>query len=483
MSNWMQSRQVREGSYSGAYIVVVLAILVAVNWLANQYNKTYDATEAKLYSLSDQTLKILNDLPSDATIYYFNRRMDFERPDMNGVSPKASLTRYDNASSKVEVDYVDPDANPERAELMNVRTYGTVLVEVAGRREEAKSPNEEDVTNALIKLLKGEEKTACILNGHGEAAPSDTEALGFSVAREAIQEANYKVQDVSLLENPQIPPACSLVIIAGPSTPLLEPEIGIVRDYVNGGGRLLLMIDHAKSPELATLAAEWGAQVNDDLVLDTTGIGRLFGGGPVVPLAMDYESHPITQPFISGGRPTPTLFPLTRSVNAAEPAPAGWDVQELLKTSPNSLATKDYDREEIVPDPAKDTEGPINLAVAAVHEVAAPAPAEPPAEGDDAKPADSEQKAKDLEARVVVTGTSRFARNSAIGSVGNRDLFMNMVNWLASDEDLISIRPKDPASTPMEMTESQMRWMFLGLVLGLPLVIVIAGVRTWWLRR
>jgi ABC-type uncharacterized transport system involved in gliding motility auxiliary subunit len=482
MSNWMQSRQVREGSYSGAYILVVLAILVAANWLANQYNKTYDATEAKLYSLSDQTLKILKDLPGDAKIYYFNRRMDFERPDMNGVSPRASLTRYDNASSKVSVEYVDPDANPERAELMNIRTYGTVLVEIAGRREEAKSTGEEDLTNAFIKLLKGEQKTACLLGGHGEAAPSDTESLGFSAARSAIQEANYTLQELSLLESPEVPASCSLLIVAGPSTPLLEPEINIVRSYVNDGGRLLLLIDHAKSPELAALAAEWGVQVNDDLVIDTTGIGRLFGGGPVVPLALQYEPHPITEPFTGGGRPTPTLFPLTRSVNAADPPPPGWNVEELLKTSPNSLATKDYDREEIEPNPATDREGPINLAVAAVQEIAPSAPT-PPAESEGEAAAPEAASAEAKEARVVVAGTSRFARNSAIGSVGNRDLFMNMVNWLGSDEDLISIRPKDPASTPMDMTQSQMSWMFFGLVLGLPLVIVIAGVRTWWLRR
>lgn len=477
MSNWMQSRQVREGGYSGAYILVVVAILVAANWLASQYNKTFDATDAKLYSLSDQTMKVLGDLPDDATIYYFDRPLDYERPDMNGVTPRDSLTRYDNASSKVSVEYIDPEKEPGKAELMNVRSFGTLLVEVAGRREEASSTSEQDITNAFIKVLKTDIKTACALSGHGEAIGEDNEALGFAVARQAIQDANYQFQQISLLENPEVPPACSLVIVAGPEQDLLEPEVEILRNYVNNGGRLLLMINHAKSPELVALAAEWGVEVRDDLVIDASGIGRLFGGGPVIPLVVDYEPHPITEPF-SGGS-SPTLFPLTRSVAKADSVPAGWNVEELLKTGSASLATTDYEKEQIAPNPETDREGPLNLAVAAVHEVAPSSP-EPEAEGEEsAIPAEVE----DQEARVIVVGTSRFARNSYLGRVNNRDLFMNMVNWLASDEDLISIRPKDPASTPMEMTQSQMNWMFFGLMVGLPLVIVVAGVRTWWLRR
>lgn len=477
MSNWMQSRQVREGGYSGAYVLVVVAILVAVNWLASQYNQTFDATDAKLYSLSDQTLKILNDLPDDATLYYFDKPLDYERPDMNGVTPRASLTRYDNASSKVSVEYIDPEQEPTKAELMNVRSFGTLLVEVAGRREEASSTSEQDITNAFIKLLKNEVKTACALSGHGEAAGGDNEALGFSVARQAVQDANYAFQEISLLENPEVPPACSLLVIAGPEQALLEPEIEIVRNYVNSGGRLLLLINHASSPELVELAAGWGVEVRDDLVIDPSGIGRLFGGGPVIPLVVSYEPHPITEPFAGGS--SPTLFPLTRSVAAAADAPEGWDVQELLKTGASSFATSEYDQDEIVANPDSDRQGPLSLAVAAVRDVPASSP-EPPAEGEEAAAAGEPE---DKEARVVVVGTSRFVRNSYLGRVGNRDLFMNMVNWLASDEDLISIRPKDPASTPMELTQSQMNWMFFGLMIGLPLVIVVAGVRTWWLRR
>lgn len=479
MANWFQSRQVREGSYSGAYILVFIAILVAAYYLADQYNKTFDATSEKLYSLSDQTTQILSDLEEDVTIYYFDQKLNFERPDMNGMSPRASLTRYENASSRVTVEYVDPDADPATAQRMNVRSYGTTFVSIGGQREEASSASEEDVTNTLIKLLKGEAKTACILGGHGEASTSDFEATGFSVAQGAIEGANYGLEQVSLVQNPEIPPACSVLIVPGGENDLFPPEVEILKSYVEGGGRLFLMIDHAKSPALAELAAQWGIQVNDDLVLDTSSIGRLLGTQPVVPLALNYDPHPITDPLSAGGSALPTLFPLTRSVEAADQIPDGWTIDELLSTSAGSFATTAYDTDEIAFDSSRDREGPINLAVAASYDVpdseAAPAPE---TEGEDG----TVEEPEELEGRVVVVGTSRFARNASLGR-GNMDLFLNMLNWLTSDEDLISIRPRDPASTPMELTQSEMTRLFFAFVLGIPLLIVVAGVRTWWVRR
>ena len=474
MANWFQSRQARQGGYSGAYVLVFIAILVAANYLADQYNKTFDATSDQLYSLSDQTQQILGDLEEDVTIYYFDQKLNFERPNAQGVSPRASLTRYENASGRVNVEYVDPDADPATAERMKIRSYGTVMVDLGGQREEASSASEEDITNTLIKLLKGEAKTACVLTGHGEASTSDFEATGFSVAQKSVEDANYGVDEVSLVENPEIPSSCSVLIVPGPDDELFPQEVEILKSYVESGGRLLLLIDHNRSPELVALAAEWGIEVRDDLVLDTSGIGRLFGAQPVVPIAMDYQPHAITDPMTGAGT-MPTLYPLTRSVSAGT-APSGWTVDELVETSAGSFATTAYDADEIAFDSDRDREGPINLVVAASYAVPSGG-SEPAGEGEE-----EAAEPEDLEGRVVVVGTSRFARNASLGR-GNLDLFLNMVNWLTSDEDLISIRPKDPANTPMELTQSEMMRLFFGLVLGLPLIIVVAGIRTWWVRR
>jgi ABC-type uncharacterized transport system involved in gliding motility auxiliary subunit len=207
--DWVKTRQTKYGAYSSVYILVFLAILVAANYLANTYNKSYDATKNKIYSLSDQTLKILDNLEQDVKIYYFDQRPRF-------TAARSKLVQYENASSRVSVDYVDPDSKPDMAQAMNVRTYGTVLVEMGGRREEASSTEEEQVTNAIIKLTKGEDKTACVVTGHGEGDIDDTERDGLSQAKTEIEGANYKIQKISLLEKPEVPSDCTLLIIAGP---------------------------------------------------------------------------------------------------------------------------------------------------------------------------------------------------------------------------------------------------------------------------
>lgn len=475
--DWIKTRQTKYGAYSAVYILVALAIIVAGNFLANRYNKTFDATKNKLYSLSDQTEKILDNLESDLTIYYFDRNSEFG-------AARNSLARYSNASSRVKIEYIDPDSKPEIAKAMNIRTYGTVLVEVGANREEASSADEEQITNTIIKVLKGEERTACILSGHGEADVSDSERDGFSGARQAIEDANYKTKSVSLLESPEVPSDCTLLILPGPETGYLPPEIDTFKRYVDGGGRALLLLDPDASPELGEMLAGWGVRVHNETIIDFSPVGQFFGMGPLSPLVTGYETHSITEVMGS----TATFFPMARGVDAGD-AVADWDVQELFKTTESSFGTKEVKIEEgeLVRDPSGEREGPITLAVAATHKVATPAgdaagndpSAEAGSDSKDDEAKDSEAK----EARVVVVGSSRFARNYALGRGGNVDLMLNMLSWLSSDEDLISIRPKDPENTPLNISQAQMMQLFWLNVIGLPFVIVLFGVRVWWKRR
>ena len=175
------------------------------------------------------------------------------------------------------------------------------------------------------------------------------------------------------------------------------------------------------------------------------------------------------------------FFPMGRTVSEADSEPAGWTVTELLQTTEASFSTSNLDivDGELRRDEANETEGPINIAVAAEFDV----PHAPPAQDEESEDIIGAEDEEAPQGRVVVIGTARFARNYFIGRGGNLDVFLNMLNWLSSDEDLISIRPKDPETTPMDITESQMRNIFLTLLVGLPLAIVFAGVRMWWLRR
>lgn len=479
--NALRSRQMKSGSYAVAYVLVFAAILGALNWLSSQYNQTYDSTERKLYSLSDQTHKILGDLDRDVNMFYFDRKTNF-------LAAKDMLVRYENASSRVKVEYVDPDEDPLKTEAMNVRSYGALVLDIGGNRKEVSAATEEEITNAIITALKGQDKTACVVTGHGEAASGDTERDGFSNARTAVEDANYGYEDISLASG-SVPGNCTLLIVAGPATGYFEPEIDVLGNYVAGGGRLLLMLNPAlpdangrrrpSSPELVALAARWGVAVNDDIVIDQSPIGQLFGGGPLTPMVAEYESHPIVEVMSN----VATLFPASRSVWKADEVPDGWNVEDLLKTSDSSFATSSFETDSegvLVRNDAAETPGPINLAVAATFDVPEPAAEAQDGEGEPETIAAADEE---IEGRVVVIGSSRFAGNYGLGRGGNHDLFLNMLNWLSSDEDLISIRPKDPENTPLDLSEGQMRSIFLFSLLLLPMVVIVSGVWNWWGRR
>lgn len=482
MMNFLQSKALRAGGYSGLYILVFVAILVALNWLGVQYNETFDATSRKLYSLSDQTHKILDGLDRDVTMSYFDRTSQFEvAEDM--------LRRYENASSRVSVEYIDPDEDPVKTEAMNVRTYGTLILHIGDSRQEANSTSEQDITNAIITAVKGQEKTACVATGHGESASGDMERDGFSNAKSLIEDANYGYEDVNLGVD-GVPSNCTLLLVPGPSAAYFEPEIEAVRSYVESGGRALFMLrpsfpdargrrDEA-NPKLVELLARWGVKSANDIVIDESPIGQLFGGGPFTPLVSSYKFHPIVEPMENMG----TLFPRARTVGAADETPDGWTIDELFESSESSLATETLTIEDnaVTLGPASDqTDGPISLAVAGTYDVPAPeGDGEAEAEPDEIAATEDEEEP---EGRIVAVGSFGFATNYGLSLGGNQDLLLNMMNWLSSDEDLISIRPKDPDSTPIEMTSGEMRRIFLSSLLLLPLIIVITGVWTWWGRR
>ena len=218
------------------------------------------------------------------------------------------------------------------------------------------------------------------------------------------------------------------------------------------------------------------------MVIDQSAIGQLFGGGPFTPLVSEYRFHPIVEPLEN----VATLFPRARSVGRASEVPAGWSVDVLFESSETSFATATLKAEAagftLGPESSQ-TDGPVSLAVAAVYDVPQADEQDPePAEtgSNEIEPAEDEAEP---EGRVVVVGSAGFASNYGLALGGNDDLLLNMLNWLSSDEDLISVRPKDPESTVIEMTAAEMSRIFYASLLLLPLIIIVTGVWTWWGRR
>src|SRR5262252_3803394 len=189
---FIKARQTKYGAYAAMYVLVVLAILAIANVLANRYNKTVDVTSNKRYSLSEQTAKIVKGLQQPATITVYDQSGKFDRA-------KDQLEQYSNLSRMVRVRYVDPDKNPELAADVRGKAYGTTIVQIGDRKEEAKTLTEEGITGAFIRDLKTSVRTVCFVEGSGEHQIEDTDKSGFSRFKELLGRDGYQAKSVNLV--------------------------------------------------------------------------------------------------------------------------------------------------------------------------------------------------------------------------------------------------------------------------------------------
>ena len=435
------------------YTAVAVAIVVLANWFVDRHNRRWDLTPNQSYSLSPQTTKVLKELKNDLTIYVFDRESGFRgRRDL--------LDNYSALTPRVTVRYVDPDRQPSLAGQFGIRNYGTVVVAGGDRHFEAQSSTEEGLTNAIVRLLKGQ-KTVYFIQGHGERDVDSSDRAGYGRVKKQLENENRQVKTLVLLQKMEVPADCSLLVIAGPRNDFLAQEVETIKKYLTGGGRALFLLDPGMElTNLAKLLADWNVTLRNDLAIDENPVAQLVGASPSMPLILKYGSSPIVQPLAR----TATLFPLTRSFEVGKEYKAGVSAESLCETSPDSFGVADFDPKvrEVRYRAGKDTKGPLSVAVAGTIA----------GEGE-----------KKTEGRFVAVGTSMLAVNNYLPFEGNRDLFMNMVNWLSAEEDLISIRPKPPESQRLNMTAQQMRRVLYLGVFGLPILIIALGTSVWWRRR
>ena len=265
-----------------------------------------------------------------------------------------------------------------------------------------------------------------------------------------------------MLEKPEVPKDCTVLVVGGPKFDYVPPVVEAIKKYVEGGGRALIMLDPplkfrgdetAENAELTKVLATWGITLNKDLVLDLSPIGQIFGLGPEVPLVSTYESHAIVREM----KEVATAFPIVRSLEAKSADKV--TAEKLFSSSANSYATSNLAQSPIRIDEKKDKKGPVALAAAATY-----------GQG-------SQQ------GRVVSVGSSNWISNGFLRFNGNRDMYLNMLNWLSSDEDLISIRPKEPEDRRLSLNRQQMSTVFYSSVVFLPLAVIAAGIGVWWRRR
>jgi ABC-type uncharacterized transport system involved in gliding motility auxiliary subunit len=433
--------------------------LVMAQVLLARHNWRLDLTPEQRYTLSPHAQKVLAGLDRDVQVTAFLRSDDERNPAIVDL-----LARVHNAARRVRYSVVDVNRNPAVARQYGIENYASLVVESDGRRRGLVNPREDLLMAAILQVTRPTAKVVYFLTGHGEHTPTDSDREhGYSGAANALRREFYDVRTLSLLNEGSVPPDASVVIIAGPRKDLLPAELTTLAAYVERGGNWLIMLDPQTAPSLDAWLLRYGVQAAGGVVVDPE--NRLFAGDSLtmtVPGLSD--QHPVSAELTS-----PPLFSQARAVAFAGPPRRGIRGIEFLHTAPTSWRTRDLDvlrtgTATFVS--GRDERGAIPVGVSVLLE--SDRAVAPPRVG-----------------RGIVLGDSDFANNFFLDYLGNKDLLVNAVDWLASEEGLLAERPQQqtPGVNQFFVSARQGRTAFLLGTIVEPALFLAVGVAIFLRRR
>lgn len=451
----MKRRRLIYGTNALVSILSVCGILIVVNYIFFKTDFRIDLTEGQLYTVSENTIGVIENISGDVEILAFFKDIGMDKSEFRDL-----IKEYTRRSDNIEVTFVNPDKEPGIAKKYDIKEYGTIVLVDGEQTIKVRlsdlisggilKNSEEEITNALFKLNRQINKTVYFLTGHGERdIKDDIEPEGLGVLKGALRDEGYDVKEFLLLRGGGIPKANTVLIVAAPKKAFSLKEINEIKQYLGQGGKAIFMIEPRSGAELVSILKGYGFEIGDDIIVDPS--SKLEGGGDIAPIVAEYAHHDITEGFRFA-----TIFPYSRSIDIIDAS--GVEATVLAHTGDYSWSETDFELFDEGVAQQEDTERAGPLGVAAVGE-------------------------DERSSRIAVFGSVDFVSNIFIDFSGNRDLFLNTVNWVAGDENLISIRPRSAAQGKLTITKKQTNIIFFFTVVLMPAVIFISGIAIWWKRK
>ena len=363
------------------------------------------------------------------------------------------LTTYAKETSKLTVEFIDPERQPDLAKKYAITQIDTAVVESESQQLHLNEASENDVTNALLRVTQTTKKRLLFLTGHGEKGLQDQQSTGLSRARDALSKQGYHIEAVPEIEEV---PDVAVIVLASPQESLSENERTSIQHFLQSGGHLLLLVDPQNKHSVDALTEPWGVTLGEGIVVDEE--HRLGRGSPTALQIRTFTGHDITDEFT-----VPILLPVSRHIDFDKAQGADWEFVSLAQTSDNSWAEMNLTNTTPELNPEEDLKGPLTIAAALTSKTANQNPNSP--------------------AKIVIVGNSAFATNGYLTYPGNTDFFLKTVAWLANEGHLVSITPKEPAFRPFVPNPSQEQALLFFQVLFLPLFTLFLGFSVWKKRR
>ena len=456
LGEFFMMKTTKHGMNMGVLILLVLAFLVIVNFLAVRNYKTFDFSMAKSNTLSEQSVKLLKSLDAPLTISFFYKK-GVEGNEESRKQFRDLVKKYQDQSDKVQLNFVEVNERPDLAQDFGVdKGSGIVFLEYKGHRNRIDKIEEQDMSSALVKVTRDKKKTLYFVSGHGEKNLDEAkDAEGLNALKLLLENNSYDVKTWPIAQSPKAPVDADMLLIVGPTQEFLPFEMVALENYLKDGGSVFLALKSQQSKGFDKFLAKLGLKLQNNFVLSVESVmGKQVAQG----LTLGTNFSQISDITHSFGQDQVTLFLYPSALLRLDTPPQTVTLDDLVRTNANAVAFKTLDfKGETIP-------GPFTL----VTSVKGKFPG-------------ADSKAKDFS--MVIAGDPEFVNNQLLFKNLNRDLALNSVAYLVKEENLISISPKEAQRTDMILTQTNFTVFLFAFIIPLPILLLAASTGLWLRRR
>lgn len=457
--DFLGTRSSKNGLSMGVLFLAVIIVLITINFMGARYKKVFDLSLTKQFTLSEQSKKIIDGLSEKLQlIYFYQEGLENTERDKKAF---ARLTQvFENYSSKIKLEFIEMNSRPALVkEFGATRPSGEAFISYKDKKTRIEGPTEQDFVNAMIKSTRQTFKTIYFTTGHGERAlDQDKNPLAVSAFANLLSKNSYKVEPLNLFQTGKIPEDASVVIIAGPTEMFQRNEIELLHSYMASGGQLLIFLENKLSAGLEPVLNPLGIELQPYYVGNVfTRDGQPYVDIRVPTVAVQFEAtHQITK-----------MFTQNSGVNFLQPS--AFEIKDPQNEFKTNILVKTPDAAVALPELSSDNYVGKPRAFTLVVE------------------SSGNWNKSQKKFRLIALSDVDLISNSLLFQRSNKDLALNTVSYLAGEDDLVSIAPKNPQVSTLLMKDPEYSQFFklilVGVFIPIPFVFMVISGLLWFRRK
>ena len=469
----ISKKHIKNGSYTMVMSVIFIAVVIVINMIVSTIPSKYseiDISSQKLYSIGDETKKMLKDLEKDVTIYQI-AQSGSEDENISNL-----LKKYEDESKHIKVEQKDPVVNPKFVSQYTSDDLSTnSLIVVCGDRNKVIDYNnmyetsidyqtyssqttgfdgEGQITSAIGYVTSENLPVLYTVEGHGE---KDMD----SSVKEDIEKANMDIKSLNLLTEGSVPDDADCLFIDSPSTDFSSDEKDAIIEYLENGGKAMIFSDYTTEdmPNFDAILENYGVQRVDGVVFE--GDNQHYAMQMPYYLVPTINSTDASSETASAG--CYVLVPYAQGIKQLEDVRDTVKIESILTTSDQAYSKTDLNSNTIEKEDG-DVEGPFDLGVSITESL------------DD-----------DKETQIVYYSTSNLmdSQTNQMVSGGNEKLIMESLKWMTDTEESasVSIPSKSLEVSYLTITDYDAAFWKICTIALIPGIFLVIGFVVWIKRR